>query len=56
MVKQVLVQHLADTSGDYRWGVVNDEGQWDEQPVKGGQAVLLTSLQAEHIRHYESTM
>ena len=46
MLQQVLVQHLVDTPDDYRWGVVNDKGQWEDQPQQGDKAALLSSLQS----------
>ena len=49
MVKQVLVQLLANTHNDYCWGIVNDKGQWGEQPHKGDKAELLSSLQATQL-------
>ena len=47
MVKQVLVQLLPDTPDNYRWGIVNEKGQWENPPNTGDKATLLSSLQTE---------
>ena len=45
MLKQALVQLLPDTPDHYRWGIVNDKGQWENPPNTGDKAALLPSLQ-----------
>ena len=45
----MLVQTLANIPNNYRWGIVNERGQWEEPPVTGDQATLLASLQAAQL-------
>jgi len=46
VAEQMLVQLLANSKGEnqYRWGVINSQGQWNERPHSGDEAALLADL------------